>query len=900
MSASHTLIVKKSVSVLNSSVNINFKEAFSSFGKMLIAGFSGQISTASEYGVDSLKELGLSDDPEHVAWLLITSSFLKSFENLMEEFGDLLTKELEDGEIVDLAQRIEHQLNVMEVSIDNNFFERPQDLSLFNDFEPALTLWLSSFGMDKYQAASFQYRLKGMFVLVLNEQWRADSEGYQCIAQNLSTPFAAATLDQVAWANYSFWLQDQVNTRVFGEAFGLKQVYIPLRGFYEEDNHDQESDKLVKQACDLHTHIGGWVCCFEKKNALKVISGGPGSGKSSFAKMLAAELAEKQELPVLFVPLHHFNMKDDLVEAVGDFVRDDRYLKNNPLLQETRQERLLLIFDGLDELSMQGQAATDAANQFIDKLIRLLDRQNDNGNKWQAIVTGRDLSVQSNEHNLCKKQQILGMLPYRLSDEEREDYQGESELLDVDQCDQWWKKFGDVKGLEYESIPSVLDTESLNPITREPLLNYLLSLSYERQEIEFNDSTSLNSIYYDLLKAVYERNYASNKHEASRYLEFDEFLEVLEEIALAVWHGNGRTASESYLFQRCEDGGLKPLLDKFSEGAKKGVVRLLTAFYFRQFDKDSTGDRTFEFTHKSFGEYLTARRIIGAVDSISQEVERSQKNSRIGWSHAVALEEWVKVTGPSNIDSYLLSFIKDEVTLKGKETSQKWQKVFAELLGTVVRDGSPMEKLVLLSFSEMLRQSANAEGALLKVHYACSIETCEVIGVDWGGNFKSWFTRVQIGTENEMIVGCLENLSLPNSNFGASDLFFGNLANSQLRNSVFLYAALCFCSFKNANLNGAIFGHSNLQHSNLEGANLEGADFSEANLKGANFNGANLKGVRFKEAQLQHASFEGANLNGADFEDANLRGANLKDVDFEGATFTRANIEGTILEDKEL
>lgn len=495
MSTSHTLILRKPVSSLNSSLKINFKDAFFSFGKMLIAGKAGQTSTAAEYGLDFLKELGLKDDPEHVAWSLISSSFLKAFEKLVVDYNDLLDGNLEEDDLVDLSQRVDHALSVVEVSIDASFFERPQDISLFLDFEPTLTLWLKRFGMDEYQASAFQDNLKSMFILVLNEQWRADPEAYQCITQQLMTPFTKATVDQVAWSNYSLWLQNEVNKRVFEEAFGLKQIYIPLRAFYKDNECIVEGTKKSKHVCDLHTHVHEWIKYFDKKNTLKVVSGGPGSGKSSFAKIIAAELAEKKELPVLFIPMHHFNMKDDLVDAIGDFIRDDRYLKNNPLLQETRQERLLLVFDGLDELSMQGQASVDTVNQFVDKLIRLLDRQNDNGNKWQAIVTGRDLSVQSSEHNLYKKQQVLGMIPYRLTDKEKKEFNDEFNLLEVDQCNEWWNKFGKAKGIEYVSIPSQLDTEKLHPITREPLLNYLLSLSYEREEIEFNDDTSLNNIY---------------------------------------------------------------------------------------------------------------------------------------------------------------------------------------------------------------------------------------------------------------------------------------------------------------------------------------------------------------------------------------------------------------------
>ena len=924
MQTSHALIVKKSVSTLNTSINLDFKEAFSSFGKMLIAGFSGNGSTAAEFGVDGLKAIGSYNDPAKLSWFLITNSFLKAFGYLIEEYQDLLTADFDDTRLVELAQRLEHQINVIEVSIDLSFFDRPQDLSLFDDFEPALTLWLKSFGMDNYQATAFQGRLKGTFVLALNELWRGDYEKYQCIVDQLDTPVTKAALDEAAWINYSLWLQEQANTRVFDEAFGLREIYIPLRAYYKEKGDDLSDE--TKITCDLHTYIHEWIQRFDKNNTLKVVSGGPGSGKSSFAKVLAAEVAERKEIPVLFIALHHFNMTDDFVESVGNFVRDNRHLTTNPILQETRKERLLLIFDGLDELSMQGQAATDSANQFVDKLIKVLDRQNDAGNKWQAIITGRDLSVQSNEHSLDKQQQVLSILPYRLNDEEKTEYQDEDQLLGIDQRSEWWQKFGKAKGHQYDSLPEILDTDNLHPITREPLLNYLLSLSYERGGIEFDNNTSLNSIYFDLLQAVYERNYADNKHEASRHLKFEEFLNVLEEIALAVWHGNGRTASESYLLERCEEGGLKPHLDKFSEGAKKGVVRLLTAFYFRQFGKDKTGDRTFEFTHKSFGEYLTARRIVAVVDSISEELGRNKINSRVGWNHAIALEEWIKITGPSEFDPYLLGFIKNEMVLKGEESARKWQKTFAELLGVVVRSGAPVEKIGLPSFDAMLKHSSNAEGALLSIHYACSRITKDILEVDWDNRFEAWLLRVKSQLFDHSLMGQLSNLDLSNNAFRSSNFAGAELSNSLLENTHFVFiplwgaqlksSKLSHCRFfyvnaRGCNFEGADFKKSliyessmlnvNLKNSDLRGASLSDSDLGLAELDGADLTNSMLRRVSFEAASLTKVNLDGAKLENVDFKNADLtcadfRYANLKSVNFEGATLDNTNFEGAKLQ----
>jgi len=107
---------------------------------------------------------------------------------------------------------------------------------------------------------------------------------------------------------------------------------------------------------------------------------------------------------------------------------------------------------------------------------------------------------------------------------------------------------------------------------------------------------------------VYERGYERQGTHMSikGVMGKKNFVRILEEIALAAWHGDGRTTTVSEIKQHCDGSGLRRLLDKFEEGAEAGVTRLLMAFYFRQSGTVRNNDRTFEFTQKSFGEYLTA------------------------------------------------------------------------------------------------------------------------------------------------------------------------------------------------------------------------------------------------------------------------------------------------------
>jgi hypothetical protein len=65
---------------------------------------------------------------------------------------------------------------------------------------------------------------------------------------------------------------------------------------------------------------------------------------------------------------------------------------------------------------------------------------------------------------------------------------------------------------------------------------------------------------------------------------------------------------------------------------------LLAAFFFRQYGQPISGDPTFVFTHKNFGEYLAARGVMRAIERMSRELERRASSPGEGWDERDALK----------------------------------------------------------------------------------------------------------------------------------------------------------------------------------------------------------------------------------------------------------------------
>lgn len=863
------LSIAKPVSAWNKPIKIEPKSFFLKLGKAAVKGYKGDFEDAGENLTEALFEAKLNDKAGQVAWVLIYRALTKAVADLVldsEDLFDLVESPADDTKQEELVSILNGYLEQCQVSIEPGFFQRPQDLPLLAEFKQGLLHWLTGLGLPQSQAQALVNRLPDRFTLALHEEWLKEPERYTCIKTAIDTPFTQAVKKTRQWLHYHAWLREQVNQRMFAEAFSLQSVYIPLRAYYEEKKDKgieslERDEEKIKQVVDLQTELEAWAKHFDSQDAVRVISGGPGSGKSSFTKMFAAHIADTAGIPVLFIPLHLFDPSADLIQAVANFVSQSRYLEGSPLDAKDGENRLLIIFDGLDELSMQGKAAAEAAQSLVDEVIRKIDSFNYQGLQRQVLLSGRDLVVQSNAGKFRSPKQILSILPYYLNEDEIELYHDPQTLLKQDQRQAWWINYGKASGKGYQGMPKSLQGNNLDEITRWPLLNYLVSLSYERKTLDFDKQTTLNQVYSDLLEAVYERQYeGGRKHKGTGNLQYKDFCRVLEEIALSIWHGDGRTTTVDYIQKRCDISSLGRYLSQFEEGAQKGVTRLLTAFYFRQ-SGEIKGEKTFEFTHKSFGEYLTACRYVRLMGQVQKQLDRHTEDPDDGWDTREALKQWAEICGPTTIENYLNNFIKNEVALQSKETIEKWQYTLCRLIEYTATHGLPMEKLGLSSFQQMMKQSQNAGVALLALHAACAFQTEQCLPMQWPSKttFGDWLCHIrrQRLEPEQILESFFLYLDFSGCYLAVQDFFSSDFSGANLQNAFLSQANFVRSQFVNANFEGA----------NLVAAKLDNVNLLRANLKGVDLIGAELQGASLYKANLQNAKLSGTLLDGLNIQE---------------------------------
>lgn len=732
---------------------------------------------------------------------------------------------------------------LFEVPLEWSCFRRAEWLSLVYAVGEAFAGWLMARGLSEPRARGVADRLGRYFAAEVAAEWRRRPEVYAGVWAELQAPLDETDARARDWHHYRARLQRAPAEPLFGDTLALAQVYQPLRAYWRErvgEGGEGDRDELYgagplhgrpagetrRVVVDAHAALNDWLAESGPDDAIRVVSGGPGAGKSSLSVWLAADRASRGER-VLRVPLHRFDLEHALRAAVLDFAKRDCGIEHD-IFDESGP--LLLIFDGLDELSMQGRSGREAAVELVDAVARLVAQENDAGRPVRVVLLGRELVVDGLGERARREGMVLRLLPYAIG-EARDEYHDPHNLLAVDQRVGWWAAYGRwTSGGPVEGMPAELDRGRLALLSAEPLLNYLIALTRAAGRVPLDDpDINENTIYADLVRQIFERAHAEGRRlPVAEEVRFEDFERFLEAIALAAWHGEGRVATVDEI-TRATGPRLLKLLDVLQQKAEAGISRLMTVFYFRQGRGRRDGVKTFEFTHKSFGEYLLARRLIRFVELLADESERWD-DGRGGWSLEQRLVEWYRLFGPAPMDNHIFDFVFDELRLCGEVEVAQWQSLIASLTGSALQSDFPLELSgERLPFRSELERVNNAMQALLMVASACWRVTGKRTQVrhPYPSAFRHCVDRFggTTGAINSAWSQHLDGLVLTGCYLSEARLFGANLRGADLSGAVIVLASLRYTDLRGANLEGALLASSDLRRAKLDDARLDRAVF---------------------------------------------------------------------------
>ncbi len=858
-------------------------------------------------------EGALESEPEHIAWIFLANCVASAAISCLRQ--PRMRCDLSDTDMQDVAEKFVDRLPSTGVLHAHDIV----NLSLAQAVEPCISAASDEFRNAAPDNLYGDDGLTGVFQdalrLAVSKVFAQDPESFNGVVAAVTSVTAEAERRELAWQRHGAWINSTFyQAPIFSPDneidVPLAEVYQELRCFWNKrhfkkaEGTDEDIDYRTATVADIHETMTEWLLSAPDNDAIRLVAGGSGSGKSSFAKAFAARLVHTGTHRVLFVELQHMRMGsagDTLKASIGRHLEDlhgykqpdkcEGFPSNPSDWHGTDHKPLLMIFDGLDELTANQDRASDLTQRFVSNLNHMLNSLSNAGQPAKAIVLGRDLAIDDALKEADRPlESVLHVAPIRPMTREDlrldgnppderigEDFDPVSDshyLMEQDLRLDYWPRWCAANGQETEDPPKSITDESMADLNVEPLLLHLLIISDYCGARWREAAANRNLVYQDILSKVFARN-KKKKLDAYKQLEEKNFFELMEVFALAAFRNNGRTGDNS-AFEKLRKIYAKPKDNLVYAGMDGASLKSVALLIHSQSDIKGAG---FEFVHKSFGEYLAARALIGAADRLRQRRESDEFDGTDG-DHALRWCEWI---GDGVLTNAVVRFLKDEARMR--PPADATILALTEIFNHTLQHGFPVQDLKQYNnptYRDLERQQRAAEKCFLTVltilaqvrekratisfSALASSNTMAMALIQRAFPFGEEATDLPV----QMSLLDLSNQFLWSAVLNSANLFEANLSKVSLGKATLFNADLT-----GADLTGALLHWAILIDAHLSGARLTRAELIWADLSGANLSGANLSGARLNGADLTGADLTGANLTEADLSGANLSGANL-------------------------
>ncbi|NEO53913.1 MAG: low-complexity protein [Okeania sp. SIO3B5] len=713
---------------------------------------------------------------------------------------------------------------------------------------------------------------------IYGDGWQKDLEIYGSIDQYLKENIATKPQE-----------------KVFDENFTFQQIYVPLKvksvKSYEEIEERPRPQNIEEWAKTI-------LLDEKKHKQVLFIQAGPGRGKSVFCRMFADWV--RRELHPIYTPIlirlrdvRNFaaNIDETLANAVGrDFVTSDSgWLTDH-------NTRFLFLLDGFDELLLERGVSNDL-KVFLDQVAQFQKQAAENNERGhRVLITGRPLALYGIERLMPPNLERVSILP--MGDEIQKRWFEKWQTIVAEEETEKFREF-----LHSEQCP-----DQVQELAREPLLLYLLAAMHRDEQLKVEMFANADvgwakvSVYEQALEWVLEKQRVEegkNINPEITKLDPEDLEILLAEAGLCVVQSGGKYAAIKMIEDRLLKQGYKELQDLIENARQNkredGLKNALAAFYLKSAAK---AENSVEFFHKSFGEFLCAKRMVEGLEDLTEKTGKRRKTYVVsdeefewrvydlfgyGSLTAEVVEYLMALLVKNHVELVVLferlhgfyldwcegEFIEErEEVLPQKKTRQLWQWGIES--GQRRVDIYTGLNVMILLF-DLHRYGRSQEELREQLHfYPC--------GKPGGEDFEetkllriiSYSQCFWINNFVEIVGKFLSGADLSGANLSDADLSGANLRYANLR-----YANLSSANLSDANLRYANLSSANLSSANLSDANLRYANLSDANLSGANLSSANLRYTYLSDANLSDANLSSANLSDA-FSDANLSGANLR------------------------
>lgn len=881
--------------------------------------------------------------PAQSVALITQTAYLESWREMIREEIELLEKLKKPASEV-TQQQIRHlgELELTEVQVELALLYFPKS-ELAEVFNKAVVYRLEDAGVGIAQAKNWADKIAantpqyievalvkgGKSTKSLLEKYKGGVRGREIFEKYLSI---------------DHYLQKEIlslsKKKVFQENFQLQQIYVPLK----VAPLNQKGQKSSGGGQLLLEEWAKKVLNDERKQTqVLFIQAAEGQGKSVFCQMLAVWVAQNlypQLTPILIrlqdIEIFEQNLEDTLTKAVNW-----HFAQANPDWLEDGNNRFLFILDGCDELRIKGKKRV-SMEQLIFQVSQFQERFPNPETGHRVILTGRPQALQGIPDLPCNLERV--------------------KLLEMDEAlqQQWLEKWQQV--VKEDPTEAAAETQAFGDflskcpyvvkdvLARNPLLLYLLARMHSQKEIKGEDLRVRNQteaktiIYQRWLEAVLQKKYKEAKPNQITGLDTENLERILTEAGLCMVQWGGKLTKAKLIESRLQasDPAAAQLIKDLRE--KQGEKALTTGVgTFAQCPVTGDQGGRMEFDHKSFGEFLYAKRLQSSIEEWTAEVQVGQQK-QFQVEDQQLYQQVYDLFGygalKPEIVEHLMELLKSSQHFKPVQLFARLENFykrwcngeFIDAADTTIpqrklresREQFPNQQIYLGQRQVDVYAGLNVMILLLALHryaqdqelgfqfYPCGqpdqrgklkdpslllrlMRYSQCIGDNGFNETMGSFLQGANLIGADLNGADLRSINLSGANLSGSNLRDANLRETILSSANLSEANLTNTIFSNANLIGANLKGANLSNGNLRRANLSSADLTNAILFGADLFIANLSSSTLTDTNLRGASLFGANLRDANLSEANLGGTNLIGVDLRHSKLIGANLLGTDL-----
>ncbi|GGM39594.1 hypothetical protein GCM10011608_25400 [Micromonospora sonchi] len=395
------------------------------------------------------------------------------------------------------------------------------------------------------------------------------------------------------------------------------------------------ADAIV--VADLQPFLAGYLTGPEAVTGPLLVLGQPGSGKSLLSRILAANLPPTDFLCVrveLRSVAADASVQEQIESAVYQSVGER--LAWPELVRSAGGALPVVLLDGYDEL-LQASGVNRA--NYLEQVRDFQRREAELGRPLAVLVTSR--TVVADRARVPEGSIVLRLEPF-----------------DEPQIDRWLSVWAATNkaGLARRSLVPLTTPVALRyrELAEQPLLLLMLSL-YDAWDnaLQATAGGLDRAELYERLFTDFARREIGKREPAtpagSDRAAVGREIRRLELIALAMFNRGAQLITEAQL-----DADLDQLLgeDRVEPARPDGYDRPLTAaqllvgrFFFIHESTAREGtdapQRSFEFLHATFGEFLVARRVVGTLAELAEERAHQQRRDFPGTLDAGPLYAWL-------------------------------------------------------------------------------------------------------------------------------------------------------------------------------------------------------------------------------------------------------------------